>query len=299
MTNALATDILSLAQRWDSSAKSARPLLGGRINQTWRIETSGEPLVVRIYPKTRREKQVRFELSIMNHLVKTGAPIPFPKAQASGNILDRLEGALAICVSYLDAEPISDEAAPSVPIADLAALLCPIREALESMTAPFRPARETRIFEQRMPALLAQLPAKDAARARDLFERLKHFEEESELVSSIVHADIHPGNVLCSDKGVIHLIDFDDAHVGMRAIDWILPALDFSWRGDGTVDEARYEALLEALIDGRASDPERQALSTLRTLVTLKSAASVADCQTPLSENIYVPELSRRLALEV
>src|SRR5690606_9316888 len=93
------------------------------------------------------------------------------------------------------------------------------------------------------------------------------------LPSSVIHADIHPGNVLCQGD-TLWLIDFDDGHVGLRALDWILPALEFSLKGDHTVDEARYKELLHALSVENITPAEQSAEAGLRLLLELKFAVS-------------------------
>src|SRR5690606_33680006 len=102
-----------------------------------------------------------------------------------------------------------------------------------------------------------------------------------------------PGNVLCQgDK--LWLIDFDDGHVGLRALDWILPALEFSLTDAHTVDEARYHEILYALSRDRMTPAERSAEAGLRLLLELKFAVSLADCGEPLEQNPYFKLLERR-----
>src|SRR5690606_4816581 len=100
----------------------------------------------------------------------------------------------------------------------LLSLLEPIDRALDTLLPPFRPVRETRVFQQRLPPLLRQYG--DAPNLRDaisrLFEKLQLWEEGAEVPTRVVHADIHAGNVLLSHEGTLEegdlwLIDFDDA----------------------------------------------------------------------------------------
>jgi Ser/Thr protein kinase RdoA (MazF antagonist) len=129
-----------------------------------------------------------------------------------------------------------------------------------------------------------------------LFDELQAWEEEVNLPSRVIHADIHAGNILIEegqplDSGELWLIDFDDAHVSYRAIDWVLPAIEFSLRRDGSLDEERYASIL-ALLATNASPVERAAFPRLRKMMLLKFAAAYSMSGHSRTQNPYLLALS-------
>lgn len=294
-------EILECAKRCDpfpDELQDATRLEGGCINENWRILSEQGSRVLRIYPESRRLRQIEFELSLQRYLRERQLQVP----QVLGGPFQwqGQEGRPrpVVWLEYLDAQPLSPQQAQVLPVIALTELLAPILEHLESFPPPFRPAHETRIFERRLPTLLAQLNELGKFELREyaarLFEKLRHWERSIKLPSSAIHADIHPGNVLASHEKM-WLIDFDDAHVGWRAIDWILPALEFSLDPHtARVDEARYAQLLESLSATRVKPEEQRAFGNLRLLLELKFATSLAVSGKTFEQNPYLRLLERR-----
>jgi Ser/Thr protein kinase RdoA (MazF antagonist) len=203
-----------------------------------------------------------------------------------------------VLLEFVNGRPLSLEEGHLLPTKRLAALLQPIEAALEEFSPPFRPVAETRVFHSQMTALYAQLGDSPAQRERlgGLFDELQAWEEEVNLPSRVIHADIHAGNILIEegqplDSGDLWLIDFDDAHVSYRAIDWVLPAIEFSLRRDGSLDEARYASIL-ALLATNASTVERAAFPRLRKMMLLKFAAAYSMSGHSRTQNPYLLALS-------
>lgn len=272
-------------------------LAGGVINHNWRVETPDGAVVVRVYPPSRRSRQVAFELEILSHLCSAGCHVPQVVSPAAGSEIPLVEGRCSVVLEHLPASPLTFEEGTAIPVESLLSLLLPIDTALDSFSPPFRPVRETRVFEQRLSPLLRQYG--DAPEKRDaisrLFERLQTWEERTEIPTRVVHADIHAGNVLLREdtqlgEGDLWLIDFDDAHVSYRAIDWVLPSLEFSLRPNGKLQQERYDEILRGL-SGRGKTSELDALPTLRTMMLLKFAATYAASGHRPNENPYLLHL--------
>ena len=287
-----------LALELNLTVRDAVRLEGGRINENWQIESDQGVCVFRLYPSGRKANQIEFETDVLDHLVLAGCRVPSVLTHQERRV-GELSGRNFVFLEFIDAVPLSLKQAREISPARLAQLLVPIRASLEAYQAPFRPVFETRVFERRLPRLVEQLSAVEefttARRVQDLFEQLDEWGAQLDLPSSVIHADIHPGNVL-SNGQELWLIDFDDGHVGLRALDWILPALEFSLTDDNRVDEQRYSELLDALSRQRMTHGEEVAEPGLRLLLELKFAVSLADCGERLEDNPYFKLLAQRFA---
>lgn len=289
-----AGEIIELARQLSELNPTRAALLsGGLINENWLISGDDGSFVLRRYPEGRRRKQVEFEIALHDHLVPRGCRVPSVLRTTTGESVTIANGRCIVLLEALRATPLTQEEALLVAPARLASLLNPIDEALDDYRPPFRPIFETRVFEARLPSLLRQLTGEPNLRdqIRREYEACAHWEGSIRLPCRAIHADIHPGNVLLerdadATRGM-WLIDFDDAHVSYRAIDWILPALEFSFTRGGAVDEARYTEILSAL-SVRATNEELDAFPKLRRLMVLKFAVSLADCGKRLDENPYL-----------
>ncbi len=270
-------------------------LSGGVINHNWLVETPRGNFVVRVYPPTRRARQVAFEVSILEHLTSSGCRVPRVIRPEANSDIPRVGERCTVLLQHLPARPLGFSEGRLLPIDRLVTLLVPIDHALERLTPAFRPIRETRVFQGRLPPLLRQFgddPARRAALVR-LFERLQAWEDKVAIPTRVIHADIHAGNILIEDgagldTGDLWLIDFDDAHVSYRAIDWVLPSIEFSLDESGNVDEERYRAILTEL-SSPSTTVERSAFSTVRTMMFLKFAATYAESGHPPSTEPVPP----------
>ncbi len=76
---------------------------------------------------------------------------------------------------------------------------------------------------------LAELAAHDRSKAETAIESLNH--QVSLLIEHrIHHTDLHPGNVLVDDNGVVYLIDFDKARNNIRNRQKLRIRYDRRWR---------------------------------------------------------------------
>lgn len=274
-------------------------LHGGVINENWRIETSEGARVVRVYPARRKARQVAFEVALHAHLRKLGCAVPQVVIPKEGEPISLVDGRPVLLLEFLDARPLDFDEGHLLSPERLRALLHPVDRALEIFSPPFRAVAETRVFCGQLPALWGQLCDAPLRRKKleELFSSLQSWEERIDIPSRVVHADIHAGNILLEnnqalDVGKLWLIDFDDAHVSYRIIDWVLPALEFSLHRDGTIDEMRYEHIL-TLLSGNRTPQEFDAFSNMRAMMLLKFAASFARSGHLPAQNPYLLALER------
>lgn len=271
-------------------------LEGGVINENWRVETDDGARVVRVYPPNRKTRQVAFEMALHEHLRERNCEVPQVFRPQAGEQVPTIGGRPTVLLEFLPGRPLAFGEGHNLSPERLAALLCPIDQALEEFSPPFRPVAETHVFQNQLVFLFGRDHAK-REKLQDLFERLQAWEASVSIPSRVIHADIHAGNILVErgqplESGKLWLIDFDDAHVSYRVIDWVLPALEFSLHRDGTIDEARYEEILNLLSRNRTHG-EEEAFAQVRTMMLLKFAASFAGIGHPPDKNPYLLALER------
>jgi len=108
---------------------------------------------------------------------------------------------------------------------------------------------------------------------------------------SLIHADLHPGNVVVNTPR-LHVIDFDDAGFGWHAYDIAVALKDY--RNDPAFAVYR-EALIRGYRQRRSIDAETLALVPLFLLIRALASIGWADARPELGH----PEYGVRLAREV
>ena len=114
----------------------------------------------------------------------------------------------------------------------------------------------------------------ETQRSRFTAIRLQIFEILSQLPThpdgfSLIHADLHPGNVVMNDQR-LHLIDFDDAGFGWHAYDLAVALKDYQ-------DHPRFEDFRAALILGYQSvrPVHEQMLDLIPLFLLIRALASI------------------------
>ena len=105
----------------------------------------------------------------------------------------------------------------------------------------------------------------------------------------MIHADLHPGNVVINGER-LHVIDFDDAGFGWHAYDFAVALKDY--QADADFHDYR-QALIEGYRTRRAMDDETLALLPLFLLIRALASIGWADARPELGYPEYVPELAR------
>jgi Ser/Thr protein kinase RdoA (MazF antagonist) len=107
----------------------------------------------------------------------------------------------------------------------------------------------------------------------------------------LIHADLHPGNVLTKD-GVQTVIDFDDAAFGWRAFD-IAVAVGRHWR------EADFDGILAAFLKGYAAvrlpDRNTETLVPMFCLIRALSVIGWLDQRRELDGGSYLNDMKEKI----
>ena len=111
-------------------------------------------------------------------------------------------------------------------------------------------------------------------------------------IFGLIHADLHPGNVLIDAHGDLTVIDFDDAAFGWRAFD-IAVAVSRHW------GEADFPAVHSAFLDGYAAvrplDPGAAALTPMFCLIRALSVIGWLDQRRELDPAPYLDGMKARI----
>ena len=105
---------------------------------------------------------------------------------------------------------------------------------------------------------------------------------------SLIHADLHPGNVVVNGDR-LHIIDFDDAAFGWQIYDFAIALKDYQ-------DDPAFSTYQSALVDGyrrqRPISDEALALIPLFLLIRALNAIGWADARPELGHPEYGPRLA-------
>ncbi|MEM8769100.1 MAG: phosphotransferase [Pseudomonadota bacterium] len=123
-------------------------------------------------------------------------------------------------------------------------------------------------------------------RLHDILTRLDQSTDEY----SLIHADLHPGNVVVGEGGRLHIIDFDDAAFGWHSYDLAVALKNYQ-------EDPAFSAYQGALLKGyrryRALREEQAALIPLFLLIRALASIGWADARPELGHPEYVPRLAR------
>ena len=239
------------------------------LNDTYLVKWSDQRAVFRVYRSGWRSvNQIDWELAFIEQVAKGGAEVARPLARKGGGFvggLNAVEGqrpcALFEFAPGRSPKTNDDEAA----LYGLAA-------------ANLHNAAEGWAQDGRFPLDLAHLISEPIARVRpfltgspELLGKLEAVADRThtallalapELEWGACHGDLHEGNALVDEQGVLRLIDFDCAGPGFRAYD--LAVYWWSQAADGKTPEqeaATWKAFLDAYQALRPlAEPDRQAL---------------------------------------
>ena len=106
---------------------------------------------------------------------------------------------------------------------------------------------------------------------------------------SLIHADLHPGNVVVNGER-LHVIDFDDAAFGWHVYDFAVALKDYQ-------DDPSFSVYQQALVRGyrnrRAIDDGTLALIPLFLLIRTLNSIGWADARPELGHPEYGPRLAK------
>jgi Ser/Thr protein kinase RdoA (MazF antagonist) len=193
---------------WGPDAVRLAPLSGGVANDVWSVRVGGERAVARL--GKRSDADLAWEADLLLHLDRNSLAVPVPIPTADGRLF--AEGLTVM--RYLEGrspESADDWRRVAEVLREVHRLtrLWPQRPGWRSSLDLLHERQGTRIDLDRM-------PEEAVARCRAAWARLAGWE------TSVVHGDPNPRNIRITGERVA-LIDWDEAHVDVSALDLELP----------------------------------------------------------------------------
>ncbi len=219
----------------------------GITNTYYFVTTTQGKYVLTLFEHNTLEELPYF-IDLMSHLSAHGVPCPQPIVNNTGISLHMLNGKPAVLISCLNGRDISSPEPRHC--AEVGTVLAKMHLAGQSFVEnvidqPHRNPRDIdwriRTAEQVMPhlALADQALLKDTLAFQATLD-------VSALPKGIIHADLFRDNVLFDGDKVGGLIDFYYACNDVLAYDLAITVNDWCVQADGTLDDARLHAMLEA-----------------------------------------------------
>lgn len=215
----------ALAQRGPDASRLEK-LTGGVANDVWTVRVNGALAVGRL--GSRSDADLAWETQLLQHLDREGLTVPLPIPTADGRLFARG----LVVMTYLEGAP-PDSRADWQRVAEVLLHLhrvtrdWPQRPGWRSSTDLLNEEAGTKVD-------LAAMPIEGVARCRAAWARLQGRR------TCVVHGDANnAGNILITPDRVA-LIDWDEAHVDVPALDLVLP------HNAGDLDDAEYDIAEQA-----------------------------------------------------
>ncbi|MBM3350599.1 MAG: homoserine kinase [Betaproteobacteria bacterium] len=247
-------------------------IASGITNTNYFVTTASGRYVLTLFEHNSMDELPYF-IDLMSHLAAHGVPCPKPIADRYGQSLHMLNGKPAVLISCLSGRDI--ETPTESQCAEVGAVLARMHLVGQS----FKPQtqgmaqRNPRDSQWRKQTAQKVMPHLDVEEHCMLQAALEFQEglDLSALPCGVIHADLFRDNVLFDGEQVGGLIDFYYACEGAFAYDLAITVNDWCIEADGSFDEARLRALLQAYQAVRPLDQsERDAWNSLLRIAALR-----------------------------
>jgi homoserine kinase type II len=243
------------------------PIQAGIENSNYFVTTSQGRYVLTLFERLPAH-ELPFYLGLMAHLARHGIPAPAPIADLADQYLQSLNGKPAALVTRLPGRSL--ESPGPAECAELGALLARMHLAGRSYPAYLENPRGAKWWRIAAAELKKFLDREALSLMEDelAFQAGHRFPD---LPRGPVHADLFRDNTLFEGGRISGVIDFYFAGVDCLLYDLAVCANDWCVNADGSLDEARARALLEAYEEGRPlGAPERAAWPVMLRAAALR-----------------------------
>jgi homoserine kinase type II len=231
-------------------------------NTNYFVTTSNGRFVLTLFEILATD-DLPFFLNLMSHLSRHGIPCPSPVADRNNRFLGTLHGKPACIVTRLPGKSVIQPSAAQC--AAVGAILGQMHSAGQSFGDQMLNPRGTAWRRNAAQQVKKFLPAQDAALLES--EVALHTSHPMDaLPRGVIHADLFRDNVLMDGDRVGGLIDFYFACTDALLYDVAITVNDWCMTPDGSLEEDRVSALLNAYHAARpfTSDEAKAWLRTLR-----------------------------------
>lgn len=242
--------VLKLCQKYGINCVSWQLLKGGLINTSVKVSSATNSYLLRVYPVERTLPEIEFEMSTLLPLNELHLPVQKPLLALDGEIVSREEDRYFVFLDFIDGAVIEQ---PYDKIAvQIGTFIAQLHTGLKDFTpqGEKQPA-DIQFIDSEMSRLKESIPGQSDI--CDSWIMLRDALGSPELEKGVVHADIHPGNVVVSEDGDLKgVIDFDDCYYGSILFDLSIAAMSFSFESACKPNWNRAAKVVHAYEDERS-----------------------------------------------
>lgn len=216
----------------------------GITNTNYFVTTTKDKYVLTLFEHNQMDELPYF-IDLMSYLSTHGVPCPQPIANQDGISLHMLNGKPAVLISRLKGQ---DVAAPNTRhCAEVGRVLAKMHIAGQMFTTQpaHRNPRDAEWRTNTAQKVMAHLPPVDQQLLTEALAFQAALDME-QLPKGVIHADLFRDNVLFDGEEIGGLIDFYYACHDALAYDLAIAVNDWCVHADGTLDDARLQAMLSA-----------------------------------------------------
>ena len=238
----------------------------GITNTNYFLMTAHDRFVLTLFEKNTIEDLPYF-VDLMAHLAKNSFLCPKPIFKNNGTALSILKNKPALIVTCLKGKELNK---PEVKHCKaVGASLAELHMKSANFTAQHQNTRDLNWIKKTAETLFSELPQDESLLLREeiLYQEKKNYK----LPKSTIHGDLVRDNVLFLNDQVSGFIDFYYACTDYLILDVAIAVNDWCVNNDGSFDEARLNAFLDAYKKIRSfNDDEDQAWNDILRLASLR-----------------------------
>ncbi|MEN9966099.1 MAG: Homoserine kinase [Pseudomonadota bacterium] len=238
----------------------------GITNTNYFLMTAHDRFVLTLFEKNTIEDLPYF-VDLMAHLAKNSFLCPKPIFKNNGTALSILKNKPALIVTCLKGKELNK---PEVKHCKaVGASLAELHMKSANFTAQHQNTRALNWIKKTAETLFSELPQDESLLLREeiLYQEKKNYK----LPKSTIHGDLFRDNVLFLNDQVSGFIDFYYACTDYLILDVAIAVNDWCVNNDGSFDEARLNAFLDAYKKIRSfNDDEDQAWNDILRLASLR-----------------------------
>ena len=238
----------------------------GITNTNYFLMTAHDRFVLTLFEKNTIEDLPYF-VDLMAHLAKNSFLCPKPIFKNNGTALSILKNKPALIVTCLKGKELNK---PEVKHCKaVGASLAELHMKSANFTAQHQNTRDLNWIKKTAETLFSELPQDESLLLREeiLYQEKKNYK----LPKSTIHGDLFRDNVLFLNDEVSGFIDFYYACTDYLILDVAIAVNDWCVNNDGSFDEARLNAFLDAYKKIRSfNDDEDQAWNDILRLASLR-----------------------------
>jgi len=238
----------------------------GITNTNYFLMTAHDRFVLTLFEKNTIEDLPYF-VDLMAHLAKNSFLCPKPIFKNNGTALSILKNKPALIVTCLKGKELNK---PEVKHCKaVGASLAELHMKSANFTAQHQNTRDLNWIKKTAETLFNELPQDESLLLREeiLYQEKKNYK----LPKSTIHGDLFRDNVLFLNDQVSGFIDFYYACTDYLILDVAIAVNDWCVNNDGSFDEARLNAFLDAYKKIRSfNDDEDQAWNDILRLASLR-----------------------------